>query len=306
MKQQTCINTCMIFVRLVILGLWAYFTWSSVEISINKYSTGKLIYLIFYCLLSILWIWSYIKCSWSDPGHLEDFYREKGVLENIKNGLIPRELASLPLCDRCGLPKPERCHHCRVCNKCVFRFDHHCPYIGNCVGLYNIKAFTLMTGYGGILMTIGCSLMCGNGYSDIGCIIGLVFGISLIIFPCNYIYGIFRNKTTNEELREMRGEVKQYSLTTEENLHEIYSSFFSAFIPTRSVVDGFHWNGIDISRINNDDLVNVQLQGSINVNEFQENANPQFHENVEPQFQDNVGQQFQDSVSIDIQSELNP
>jgi palmitoyltransferase ZDHHC2/15/20 len=47
----------------------------------------------------------------------------------------------------CHVFKPERCHHCSVCNRCVLNMDHHCPWINNCVGFFNRKKFLLLLFY---------------------------------------------------------------------------------------------------------------------------------------------------------------
>ena len=47
----------------------------------------------------------------------------------------------------CNIFKPERCHHCSVCNRCVLNMDHHCPWINNCVGFWNRKYFLLLLIY---------------------------------------------------------------------------------------------------------------------------------------------------------------
>ena len=39
--------------------------------------------------------------------------------------------------------QPLRAKHCRVCNICVYRFDHHCIYTNNCVGAANQKSFLI-------------------------------------------------------------------------------------------------------------------------------------------------------------------
>lgn len=33
-------------------------------------------------------------------------------------------------CIRCGSVRPPRAHHCRTCDVCIIRFDHHCSILG--------------------------------------------------------------------------------------------------------------------------------------------------------------------------------
>jgi len=42
-------------------------------------------------------------------------------------------------CERClGEPlKPPRAKHCKMCDHCCMKWDHHCFWLGACVGLYN-------------------------------------------------------------------------------------------------------------------------------------------------------------------------
>lgn len=64
-------------------------------------------------------------------------------------------------CEKCENKetwKPPRAHHCRECGFCVFKMDHHCPWINNCLGQRNLKYFLQFCSYTG-LAAIYLSLM---------------------------------------------------------------------------------------------------------------------------------------------------
>lgn len=44
-------------------------------------------------------------------------------------------------CRECNLWRPYRCGHCHMCGRCILRLDHHCIWMGTCVGERNMRFF---------------------------------------------------------------------------------------------------------------------------------------------------------------------
>lgn len=46
-----------------------------------------------------------------------------------------------PYCPTCNIIRPLRVSHCSSCDNCVEHFDHHCTFIGACIGRNNFRWF---------------------------------------------------------------------------------------------------------------------------------------------------------------------
>ena len=84
--------------------------------------------------------------------------KDPGFLQNGNTDFIQMvEVSeSTQLCPDCLCVRTSRSRHCSVCNRCVERFDHHCPWINNCVGIQNHNYFYLYVSTISILMIFSC------------------------------------------------------------------------------------------------------------------------------------------------------
>ena len=62
------------------------------------------------------------------------------------------------VCPTCRLIKPARSKHCRICNVCVAKQDHHCIWVMNCLGRGNYVYFIGMILSLAILLSYGAYL----------------------------------------------------------------------------------------------------------------------------------------------------
>eukprot|EP01063_Lacrimia_lanifica_P012723 TRINITY_DN1940_c0_g1_i1.p3 TRINITY_DN1940_c0_g1~~TRINITY_DN1940_c0_g1_i1.p3 ORF type:complete len:400 (+),score=121.62 TRINITY_DN1940_c0_g1_i1:1643-2842(+) len=81
----------------------------------------------------------FFAACWSDPGEV--------TAENVQWWVeqYPYDNALYfpgNACSTCEFVKPARSKHCRLCNRCIGRFDHHCGWLNNDVGGGNYLLFT--------------------------------------------------------------------------------------------------------------------------------------------------------------------
>ncbi|XP_041854880.1 palmitoyltransferase ZDHHC12-A [Melanotaenia boesemani] len=113
---------------------------------LRKYEErGELLLPAFFFLLVMLSVLLYFAVSLMDPGFvLADTVKGGQGSDEEMESMIPQSLTPrLRRCGYCLLQQPMRAKHCQTCKRCVRRFDHHCPWIENCVGERNHRWFVV-------------------------------------------------------------------------------------------------------------------------------------------------------------------
>ena len=133
-QKTLCSNKNMIFfilLHLIIIGLVFFILIP--DFNNNAFSIN---YLIISAMVFIL----YLILSISNPGTMNRQYKDllsiAEIGEEVEN-----------YCPYCLVKKLYRSLHCLICQKCVEEFDHHCFWVGNCIGKKNYTLFFVFLVY---------------------------------------------------------------------------------------------------------------------------------------------------------------
>lgn len=70
-------------------------------------------------------------------------------------------------CAYCQGWQPLRAKHCHDCGRCVRRFDHHCAWVGNCIGEGNHRVFVFYLS-AQLALLIWAAVQCVSAFGPTG------------------------------------------------------------------------------------------------------------------------------------------
>ncbi|THH04053.1 hypothetical protein EW145_g5805 [Phellinidium pouzarii] len=87
--------------------------------------------------------YNFVRSITLDPGTCPKPANDGELRAIVEDLASEGRLNGQTFCIQCMARKPLRSKHCRICDKCVGRHDHHCPWVWNCIGVNNHRQFIL-------------------------------------------------------------------------------------------------------------------------------------------------------------------
>ncbi|XP_051694411.2 palmitoyltransferase ZDHHC12 isoform X4 [Oryctolagus cuniculus] len=121
---------------------------------------GQLLLPLTFLLLVLGSLLLYLAVSLMDPGYVNAQPQAQEEPKEEQTAMVP---PAMPLrrCRYCLVLQPLRSRHCRDCRRCVRRYDHHCPWMENCVGERNHPLFVAYLALQLVVLLWGLYLACG-------------------------------------------------------------------------------------------------------------------------------------------------
>ena len=135
------------------------------------------------------------------------------ISDKMKNIISKKFKIHFTRCKSCYVVRPYDAHHCRTCHCCILEQDHHCPWINNCVGIFNKKYFILFNIYA-FISVIYCSFIyyyytiIVNYKNFVNNVVQNIIAICWGIFA--FIYGLFVIIMAVEQRDNVKKEFKKY------------------------------------------------------------------------------------------------
>jgi len=208
-----------------------------IQSSVHFFSQDNIGPSVFLLILIILGVFGYVWLFYSDPGYVASpskSHRKKSGSLNTEL-LAPEDFdeyyrtitcaKKVRVCTTCRTVVPHRSKHCRELDRCVYRFDHYCPFVGNAIGLKNHRLFVFFLFWNVVSISLYFSLLYKwvqrqsvvgqlkhikthmfnfvllTVFPGLACLILLIFTFSLLV---SNLYLISWNLTTNEYINYKR------------------------------------------------------------------------------------------------------
>uniref|UniRef100_A0A1I8GUR9 Palmitoyltransferase n=2 Tax=Macrostomum lignano TaxID=282301 RepID=A0A1I8GUR9_9PLAT len=161
---------------------------------------------------------NFARATFLDPGTYPQCVRNESDDDDSRGTLFKSvEIrgcqSKIKWCSTCRFYRPPRCSHCSSCDRCIDTFDHHCPWVNNCIGRRNYRAFFFFLSS---LTAHTISVLAASIYfvvqhrenlRQVGPIVAIVIVCvaGLLVFPIAgltgfHIYLISKGVTTNEQV----------------------------------------------------------------------------------------------------------
>ncbi|KAF8409570.1 hypothetical protein HHK36_005648 [Tetracentron sinense] len=129
----------------IIISSWIFAVYIGDDIS--KHSD---LIITFCVILTVIVLVNLIMVSTIDPGIIPrnnkpSMEEEVGTSHGIRKKMVTVNGVEVKMkyCQICRIFRPPRSCHCAICDNCVEKFDHHCPWVGQCIGLRNYRFYLM-------------------------------------------------------------------------------------------------------------------------------------------------------------------